>query len=268
MPPPYMEPPPPPPVIVAPPPMMPPPMAQPMAAEPPPPAPEPAAPAPSPTQGQPPAQDHPATTREFFIEPEAFEFTPEFGEYESGWGEMEGGFGEYEYEQPQRYAKPCPLYESGEVAKSKTEAGHLPSDVIEIPMRGTMIADFGVDWRHTKPSLERDPTLKAWLTSLIAALRKAPNYGIIISGFSDCVGNENNNAFLRSGRAQRVAQLLLRLAGPYASFLSSRIAFVGPAQPDDYVADNGTVQGRAQNRGALIEWSEVIHVEDKAPGKR
>ena len=262
MPPPYMEPPPPPPVILAPPPMMPPPMAQPMVAVPP--SPEPAVAAPSPAQSQPPAQDQPAATKEFFIEPEMFEFTPEFGEYEGGWGEFEAGFGEYEGGQPQRYTGPCPPYQPGEVAKSKTEAGHLPADVMQIP-RGMLIADFGVDWRQTKPSLERDPTLKAWLASVIAAMRKDPGLGIAIWGFSDCVGNEKNNTFLRRGRAQRVMQLLLRLAGPDASLLGSRIVLAEPAALDDYVADNGTIEGRAQNRGALIEWSEIIRVYGQAP---
>jgi outer membrane protein OmpA-like peptidoglycan-associated protein len=186
-------------------------------------------------------------------------------EYEGGWGARERGFGAHEYEEPQRYAKSCPPYEPGEVAKSKTEAGHLPSDVIQI-LRGTLIADFGVDWRHTKPSLERDPALKALVTDVISALRKDSSLAVAIWGFSDCVGNERNNAFLRRGRAQGVAQLLLRLAGPDAGFLRSRIVAVEAAEPDDYVADNGTIEGRAQNRGVLIE--VVIYVQGKAPGRR
>jgi outer membrane protein OmpA-like peptidoglycan-associated protein len=217
--------------------------AQPAMAEPPPTS-EPAA--------RPRAPDQP-TAGEYYIEPETFESDPEFDEYQSGEGEFAGGFGEYEQD-GRRYdtgGRACPPYLPGEVAQSKTEAGHLPSDFIQHP-RGTLIADFGVDWRHTKPGLARNGALRSWLTSVIAAMRADSSFGITISGYSDCVGRENNNRFLRRGRALRVKQLLLRLAGADASFLRSRIPSADPAPPDDYVADNGTIEGRAQNRGALI----------------
>jgi outer membrane protein OmpA-like peptidoglycan-associated protein len=183
-------------------------------------------------------------------------------EYQSGEGEYAGGFGEYEFGayQPQHLTQPCPPYAPGEVAKSRTDAGHLPSDVFAQPEQ-VLIADFGVDWRHTKPGLARDATLKAWLTGVIARMRTDPRVGLSIIGFSDCVGRENNNMFLRRGRALRVKQLLLQLASPAdRSFLNSRISSADAASPGEFIADNGTIAGRARNRGVLVMTSEIITI--------
>jgi outer membrane protein OmpA-like peptidoglycan-associated protein len=259
----YVEPPPPPPPPVVQ--MAPPPFAEP-------PGPMPAEPPAPPPTGQ-------SGTGELYIEPEAFEFEPEYGyeseqdEYAGGYGEYEfaGGQGEYEgeYEQgwytPQRLRGPCPAYVPGEVAKSTTAAGHLPADVF--PQSGkALIADFGVDWRHTKPGLAHDTTLKAWLASALAEMHADPSARLTLLGYSDCVGRENNNSFLRRGRAERVKELLLRLAGPDRAFLSSRLdAFAAPM--DEFIADNGTVAGRAMNRGVLILKPEVINIIDTPPGR-
>ncbi|MEY9880947.1 hypothetical protein [Bradyrhizobium sp. USDA 329] len=243
----YVEPPPPPPVVAPMVQMAPPPDAEP----------------PSPAPAEPPAPPPTGQSGEFFIEPEAFEFESEYG-YEGEQDEFED-----EYEQgwytPKRLTGPCPAYAPGEVAKSRTEAGHLPADVFPQPSQA-LVADFGVDWRHTKPSLAHDATLQAWLASAIAEMRANPAVGLSVVGFSDCVGRENNNSFLRRGRAERVKELLLRLAGPDRAFLSSRLdAWAAPR--DEFIADNGTVAGRAQNRGVLIMKSEIIRVTGAAPGR-
>ena len=36
---------------------------------------------------------------------------------------------------------------------------------------------------------------------------------------------------------------------------------------DEFIADNGTVAGRAMNRGVLILKTEVINIIDTAPGR-
>src|SRR5688572_15413238 len=113
------------------------------------------------------------------LRPEAFEFDPELDEYERGWGEHEGGFDEYETPRP---AAACPPYQRGEVAKSRTQQGHLPSDFIQHP-RGTLIADFGVDWRTPKSGLRRDAALRAWLATMVDVVRANPTTRIRISGY-------------------------------------------------------------------------------------
>src|SRR5436190_16121242 len=145
------------------------------------------------------------------IQPEVFEFTPEFGEYESGWGGFEGAFAEYEGGQRQPAVAACPPYQRGEVEKSRSQQGHLATDVIQHP-RGLLIADFGVDTRTPNAALKSDPNLRTWLNTMLQIAHGNPSTRIRISGFSDCVGNERNNAFLRRGRAQRVAQLLQQMA--------------------------------------------------------
>jgi hypothetical protein len=154
------------------------------------------------------------------------------------------------------------------VERSHTQQGHLPADVIQHPS-GLLIADFGVDWRTPRPSLQRDPVLRNWLNTVIQLIRSNPSVRIKIRGYSDCVGRENNNAFLRRGRAQRVRQLLQQLAGPQWGLLRSKIVSVEGAPATDFVADNGTAEGRAQNRGVLIEQTRQIDFEpDVVEGRR
>ena len=196
------------------------------------------------------------------IQPEAFEFAPELDQHESRLGHLEGSFGEYEDVQPTTVI-PCPPYQRGEVATSRTAQGHLPSDVIQHP-RGLLIADFGVAWRTPKPSLRSNATLRAWINTMVQVVRTDPTTQIRISGYSDCVGHENNNRFLRRGRARRVRQLLQQLAGPAWSELGPKIVFADAAPRGNYVADNATVEGRAQNRGVLIEHVRTI---DFGPGE-
>jgi len=96
---------------------------------------------------------------------------------------------------------------------------------------------------------------------VIARMRTDPRVGLSIIGFSDCVGRENNNMFLRRGRALRVKQLLLQLASPAdRSFLNSRISSADAASPGEFIADNGTIAGRARNRGVLVMTSEIITI--------
>jgi outer membrane protein OmpA-like peptidoglycan-associated protein len=195
----------------------------------------------------------------FNIRPEAFEFDPELDEYQSNWGQFEGGFGEYEGGEPAS-ATACPPYQPGEVAKSRTHQGHLPADFID-HADGKLIADFGVDWRTPKSALRSDAALKAWLATMVQVVRANPDTKIWVKGYSDCVGRENNNQFLRRGRALRVQQLLRQLAGPQWSVLRPKIVFTGAAPAGEYVADNGTVEGRARNRGVLIVHKRVIDQE-------
>ena len=69
------------------------------------------------------------------------------------------------------------------------------------------------------------------------------------------MGPERNNEFLRRGRAERVHQLLGRSA-------QTRVFFKGAAPLGTYVADNATIEGRAKNRGVVIEFSQQIDIPE------
>jgi outer membrane protein OmpA-like peptidoglycan-associated protein len=156
----------------------------------------------------------------------------------------------------------CSPYQPGEVAKSKTQRGFLPSKVIQHP-RGLLIADFGVDWSTPNDAVKREPLLREWLRSIVQVVRANPSTKIRIIGFSDCVGKEKNNSFLRRHRARRVYQLLDQLlrSSPQWKDLRSRIT-TSAAPTGDYIADNSTIEGRAKNRGVLIENTRVITFDD------
>ena len=141
----------------------------------------------------------------------------------------------------------CPSYKSGEIQISKTKRGHLTPDVSLIAPGRLLIADFGVGWRSIKKSIKGEKLLKDWLN----IFETDPSYRLRIIGYSDCVGREKNNRFLRHGRAKRVYQLLGKNTRP-------RVVFVGPASTGSYVADNNTIKGRAMNRGVIIEFRQEI----------
>jgi outer membrane protein OmpA-like peptidoglycan-associated protein len=164
----------------------------------------------------------------------------------------------YEAGQAGAVTTSCPPYQRAEVERSKTGQGHLPSDVFQRPQGGLVIADFGVGWRTPKPSLSRDPTLTKWVRDIIQTARTEPSLSIRISGYSDCVGQERNNSFLRRGRAERVRQLLQRLAGSNWRHLKKAKITVVAAPTGDYLAANATPEGRATNRGVLIEHSITL----------
>jgi hypothetical protein len=157
-------------------------------------------------------------------------------------------------------AADCTLYEKGEVERSHCQEGpcgqgHLVADVIRHP-RGLLIADFGVGWSGIKAATRKEKLLQDWMAEARANL-----YSIIlrIYGYSDCVGDEKHNVALRYARAEQVYKLLDKA-------LQSRVDFMGAAKPGEYVADNKTKEGRAKNRGVIIELfrlrEEIIDITD------
>ena len=185
-------------------------------------------------------------------------------------GELSGGFlaGAYLGEPARAGQEACPAYQAGEVAKSRTAAGHVTPDVIA-DKRGTLIRDFGVDWRHVKDALRNEPALRSWLNTIVQVVRANPTTRIRLLGFSDCVGGEANNVHLRRGRALAVRGLLQQMAGANWSVLQPRISTdAGPT--GKYIVSNATVEGRANNRSVLIESARSVtfDVPDVVTGTR
>jgi hypothetical protein len=125
--------------------------------------------------------------------------------------------------------------------------------------RGTVVGDFGVNWRTPRDSLAKDPALAARLRQWLEIARSDPTMRMRVLGFSDCVGDERDNLFLRKGRATRLAALLERIAGKAAfDALRPRIVAVEAAPIGDFLESNDTVEGRAVNRGVLFEFKREI----------
>jgi|GEM_PF-6983908 len=88
------------------------------------------------------------------------------------------------------------------------------------------------------------------LTNLASVLIKYPENRISIYGFTDNVGNNDDNRLLSQQRADSVKMFLLRQNIPQRCILGA--VGYGPAYP---LADNATPQGRAANRRVTLSIS-------------
>jgi len=153
----------------------------------------------------------------------------------------------------------CTGYVTGELRNSRTLKGHLAPDVSLFDGR-LLIADFGVNRSNVKSSTQAEKLLKEWLNRF----ETDSTYRLRILGYSDCVGLEKSNQTVRKNRAQQAYQLLGRSA-------RSRVVSVGAAPLGTYVpgTDNTTVEGRAKNRGVIIEfWQEITFEPEVITGRR
>jgi outer membrane protein OmpA-like peptidoglycan-associated protein len=147
-----------------------------------------------------------------------------------------------------------PAYASGEKETSQT-TGHLNPDVTEFDGR-LVISDFAVNSPLVRPDTRREKPLQNALT----AFERDQGLRFRISGFSDCLGKEQNNQKLRQDRAAAVFNLLGKNA-------RSRVVSVGAAPAGTFVpgSDNGTAAGRARNRGVVIEFWRDSEAEPAPP---
>ncbi len=100
-------------------------------------------------------------------------------------------------ERIQKQDADCAGYGTIEIANSRSEKGILDNDIILEPGK-IIIADFGVDWRHIKDIAKKNPTFRSWLQTF----DQNTSYRLNITGYSDCVGAENNNTYLRHQRGK------------------------------------------------------------------
>jgi len=148
----------------------------------------------------------------------------------------------------------CVAYEPNEIRTSHTEAGHLTPDVILVPAglpgpnvkiscQYLIIRDFGVNWRHLKLATKNEQFFK----DMLARFEADKSLVFRIVGYSDCVGFERNNTFLRKGRARNVFKL-------FGTSARSRVISVAGAPLKTYLTDNSTIAKRASNRSVVIEF--------------
>jgi hypothetical protein len=151
-------------------------------------------------------------------------------------------------------SRACFSYEPHEITISRTAAGHLTPDAVLVqpgaPLRNTIVScgyliirDFGVDWRHAKLAARNEQLFKDWLNQF--ETNKSLFFRIV--GYSDCVGIERNNSYLRKCRALNVRKLL-------GSSARARVMAVTAAPPNTFLTDNSTIAARANNRSVVIEF--------------
>jgi outer membrane protein OmpA-like peptidoglycan-associated protein len=150
-------------------------------------------------------------------------------------------------------------YEAGEVEASQTSPGGAETD-FAVPMAHDtrlVLFDFGVKQTELKPSHQQ------LLRELVdrAGLRK-PQPGAVVrvvTGFTDALDREPVNLPLRAGRADAVGAFLLALGVP-----AQHVRLVEAAAEQSFLADNGTREGRARNRAALV----LLDDPPRPPGKQ
>ena len=86
------------------------------------------------------------------------------------------------------------------------------------------------------------PVSTATLDKIVALMSKYPKYKLDIDGYTDNVGDANNNVQLSSERARSCRDYLVK-----AGIASSRMSYKGFGQRSP-VASNDTTEGRRQNR--------------------
>lgn len=139
----------------------------------------------------------------------------------------------------------CPGHERGEVARSKTAAGHLSPDVREEAAGALVVADFGVGEHRLKGSTVVERPFQRWRSRFEANTA----YRLKIFGFSDCVGSRELNVGLRYRRAQAVHDAMLPST-------QTRVVQKGPFDPQLFLVDNRTPETRAVNRGVLVAFEQ------------
>jgi hypothetical protein len=137
-------------------------------------------------------------------------------------------------------------YDPGEVAKSYTAPGILDPDITFAAYHGikdkvdpdaVLIGDFGVGSATLKPSAAAELKNNGW----IANWDTATGSPLEVLGYTDCSGEETDNAPLRFKRGQNVAAFF-----PQAR---ANMKSVGAARMDEFLADNSTSAGRAYSAG-------------------
>lgn len=92
------------------------------------------------------------------------------------------------------------------------------------------------------------PEYKGHVEQLIAVLKHNPNTSITIEGDTDNTGSNEFNLHLSAERAESVKDMLVNQHGIHADRIL--IDAEGEAQP---LADNATLEGRAENRRAVVK---------------
>ena len=135
----------------------------------------------------------------------------------------------------------CPLQRlPGEITRSRAPGGVLPIDVVEgVDM--LTVQDFAVG-SDVLPS--GVATAKGW-QRVMSQLTGDPTSRVAVTGFTDCVGSDAENASLRKRRA-------LAIVAAMPALVQQRV-ILGFPTTTDFLDDNSTIEGRARNRAVRLK---------------
>jgi len=142
-------------------------------------------------------------------------------------------------------------YEAGEAVASEADAPVLestqhPSGAVDLVLGG-----FGVDSSAAGKFASLVRTVVASHTDWQTV--RGRRFTVEVAGFSDCVGSERSNERLRLERVTEISLALARNGLQVTADLSH--------PSDDYLAANGTREGRKKNRGVLIRFIPLVTPE-------
>jgi outer membrane protein OmpA-like peptidoglycan-associated protein len=147
------------------------------------------------------------------------------------------------HESKEQPAKEQPSKEQPTPAPDVTPKGQQdgkPDEEQNRPASGTLTVRF----EHGTSKLSRQALEDLAILSKMVA--ENPNLKVSVSGYTDSVGDPFKNLQLSAERAKIVGDILIKLHIP-----AERLEIHGYGSQDP-VADNGTEEGRAQNRRVVV----------------
>ncbi|RRA48787.1 OmpA family protein [Acidipila sp. EB88] len=123
--------------------------------------------------------------------------------------------------------------------------------------RGLIVNMSDVLFDTGKYTLKSDAQVK--LAKVSGILQAYPSLKVQVEGYTDNVGGEQYNQKLSENRAQAVGDFLVAQGVPLANVTATGFGLTNP------VADNGSAEGRAQNRRVeLVVSGDAIGVQQQA----
>ncbi|HOP06519.1 MAG TPA: thrombospondin type 3 repeat-containing protein [candidate division Zixibacteria bacterium] len=149
----------------------------------------------------------------------------------------------------------CPLDSDGDGVMDDNDAcPNTPADV-EVDLRGCPVAQeikeeivLSGKVNYASGSYELTDTAKATLDGVVASMKAYPETKIEIKGFTDSQGSETANMTLSQNRANAALEYLKS-----KGIAESRMTATGLGEnPQYFIGDNDTVEGRQMNRRVTI----------------
>ncbi len=123
----------------------------------------------------------------------------------------------------------------------------INSAVAPAPLKEDLFAPRTVYFNTGKNTLNVDAELKNYLQQANTYLQSHPDKKLLVTGYTDNVGNPDKNIQLSAGRAAFVKSELVKQGLTNERMESSGKGMADPA------ADNATAEGRAKNRRVTIQ---------------